>query len=160
GTETIPQFLYQFVVEEAQIGCLEFGIQHPGISKERQGSALCAVRWNQQNFTFTFKEGAGDVSVDSLHQPKHAVREHEVQVFAVDGDMANMMDICQIEDRLQKLAVKHQRTAWRRRLRAGHSGQAHAKNEHSRNQAKTVMVATIFKLALNSHIHLFDRVVP
>jgi hypothetical protein len=106
GTKTCTQFLDKFVIEETQIGGVELRVQNARLNKESERGAFGAIGWQDKDFTIALKECAGDVTVYGRDHADDAVGKDDMQVFAINGDMANVMYVGSGEGRLKDLAIE------------------------------------------------------
>jgi len=113
--------LLRRVVVEAQIGGGELFLQHSGAGKQPQGGALHTVRRAHQHLTLAFEIGAGHAAIDGLRESNGAVGEPQVNVFAIDLSLANLVDPLRVETDVAQGVIERQHRAggdWgRRRLR-------------------------------------------
>ena len=84
-------------------------IQHALPGKEREGSSFRASRWNQQNLTFAFKNRAGNMPVYRLDEGNRSILQHNVQVFPIDGNLSDFVDIGSAQYRIEQLAINSKR---------------------------------------------------
>ncbi len=114
--ETRLQLGRQLVVKEAKVRGRKRLFQDGRAGKQCQRSPLRAVGRKQQDLTYSFEDGAGHVSVHRPRQADDTVAENDVQVFALEGDFAHLMNVGRGDHGIQQVAIERCRSA---RGRAG-----------------------------------------
>ena len=108
------------------------------------------------------------MAVHSLHEGDGAIAEHQVQVFAVNGYLPHLVNILDVQDGAENLAIKSNRVSrFRRRLAMSQARrcEAQTKGHYFGNQVKALLhtlsiIATIFAFAIQVHIPISNGILP
>ena len=85
------------VVVEAQVDGRESFLQNTLACEQAQGGPLPPIRRPNQHFAVPFKIGPGNAARDALREGDGAIVKKEVDVVAIDGGIANFVNLLRIE---------------------------------------------------------------